>query len=150
MNIDFMKEIIMTTDEYWVVARKTIYRENFDTKRGEDQILFIAIPKGIRRGLQYEEITLKDVETFYNSFLDRNIFLYPDYPPFQDYIPFRDVHTGFPIKNNAKEFLIKALELKSDNLNDYKALIENNEKEFENEKRWIFLRGCIPNMGARW
>ena len=31
MNIDFIKEILMSTAEYWVVAKKTEYREYFKT-----------------------------------------------------------------------------------------------------------------------
>ena len=124
MNIDFIKEILMSTAEYWIVAKKTEYREYFETKRGEDQIVFIAIPKDIKRGLKYEEITLQEVEKLHNAYIEQNIFINTDYPPFQQYITFRDVYKGYPVEHKIKEFMLKALELKSGELYKYKELIE--------------------------
>ena len=124
MNIDFIKEILMSTAEYWIVAKKTEYREDFEMKRGKDQIIFIAIPKDIKRGLKYEEITLQEVEKLHNAYIEQNIFLNTDYPPFQQYITFRDMYKGYPVEYKIKEFMLKALDLKSSELYDYKALIE--------------------------
>ena len=114
----------MSTAEYWIVAKETEYREDFETKRGKDQIVFIAIPKDIKRGLKYEEITLQEVEKLYNAYIEQNIFVNTDYPPFQQYITFRDMYKGYPIEYKIKEFMLKALDLKSDELYKYKALIE--------------------------
>ena len=124
MNIEFIKEILMSTAEYWIVAKKTEYREYFETKRGKDQIVFIAIPKEIKRGLKYEEITLQEVEKLHNAYIEHNIFINTDYPPFQQYITFRDMYKGYPIEYKIKDFMLKALELKSNELYEYKALIE--------------------------
>lgn len=124
MNIDFIKEILMSTAEYWIVARKTEYIEDFETKRGKDQIVFIAIPKDIKRGLNYEEITLQEVEKLHNAHIEQNIFINTDYPPFQQYVIFRDMYKGYPIEYKIKEFMLKALDLKSNELYEYKALIE--------------------------
>ena len=124
MNIDFIKEILMSTAEYWIVAKKTEYREAFEIKRGEDQIVFIAIPKDIKRGLKYEEITLQEVEKLHNAYIEQNIFINTDYPPFQQYITFRDIYKGYPVEYKIKEFMLKALDLKSNELYEYKALIE--------------------------
>ena len=124
MNIDFIKEILMSTAEYWIVARKTEYREYFETKRGKDQIVFIAIPKDIKRGLKYEEITLQEVEKLHNAYIEQNIFLNTDYPPFQQFITFRDMYKGYSVEYKIKEFVSKALDLKSDELYEYKVLIE--------------------------
>ena len=124
MNIDFIKEILMSTAEYWIVAKETEYREYFETKRGKDQIVFIAIPKDIKRGLKYEEITLQEVEKLHNAYIEQNIFVNTDFAPFQQYITFRDMYKGYPIEYKVKEFLLKALDLKSDELYKYKALIE--------------------------
>ena len=124
MNIDFIKEILMSTAEYWIVARKTEYREYFETKRGKDQIVFIAIPKDIKRGLKYEEITLQEVEKLHNAYIEQNILINTDYPPFQQGITFRDMYKGYPIEYKIKEFMLKALDLKSNELYEYKALIE--------------------------
>ena len=114
----------MSTAEYWIVAKETEYRDCFETKRGKDQIVFIAIPKDIKRGLKYEEITLQEVEKLHNAYIEQNIFINTDYPPFQQYITFRDMYKGYPIEYKVKEFLLKALDLKSDELYKYKALIE--------------------------
>ena len=124
MNIDFIKEILMSTAEYWIVAKKTEYRKDFEMKRGKDQIVFIAIPKDIKRGLKYEEITLQEVEKLHNAYIEQNIFLNTDYPPFQQYITFRDMYKGYPVEYKIKEFVSKALDLKSDELYEYKVLIE--------------------------
>ena len=114
----------MSTAEYWIVAKETEYREDFETKRGKDQIVFIAIPKDIKRGLKYEEITLQEVEKLHNAYIEQNIFLNTDYPPFQQYITFRDMYKGYPVEYKIKEFVSKALDLKSDELYEYKVLIE--------------------------
>lgn len=124
MNIEFIKEILMSTAEYWIVAKRTEYREYFETKRGKDQIVFIAIPKEIKRGLKYEEITLQEVEKLHRAYIEQNIFINTDYPPFQQYITFRDMYKGYPIEYKIKDFMLKALELKSNELYEYKALIE--------------------------
>ena len=124
MNIDFIKEILMSTAEYWIVAKETEYREYFETKRGKDQIVFIAIPKDIKRGLKYEEITLQEVEKLHNAYIEKNIFINSHCSPFQQYITFRDMYKGYPIEYKIKEFMLKALDLKSDELYEYKELIE--------------------------
>jgi len=124
MNIDFIKEILMSTAEYWIVARKTEYREYFETKRGKDEIIFIAIPNDVRRGLRYEEITLQDVEKLHSAYVEKNIFINTDFPPFLQYTTFSDMYKGYPVEYKIKEFLLKALDLKSNDLYDYKALIE--------------------------
>jgi hypothetical protein len=125
MNIDFIKEILTSTAEYWIVARKTEYRDYMKMKRGEDHIIFIAIPKDIKRGLKYEEITLQEVEKLHRAYMEQNIFINTDYPPFQQYITFKDVYRGFPIEHNIKEFMLKALALKSNELYKYKELLES-------------------------
>ena len=114
----------MSTAEYWIVAKKTEHREYFETKRGKDQIVFIAIPKDIKRGLKCEEITLQEVEKLHNAYIEQNIFINTDDPPVQQYITFRDMYKGYPIEHKIKEFMLKALDLKSDELYEYKELIE--------------------------
>ena len=113
----------MSTAEYWIVARKTEANEYGRLVRKEDQIIFIAIPKDIKRGLKYEEITLQEVEKLHRSYVDQNIFINCDYPPFQNYISFHDIYKGYPIEHKIKEFMLKALELKSNELYKYKDLI---------------------------
>jgi len=134
-NLDFLKKIIMSTDEYWIVARGEYSRQYGNTVKGKDSILFIAIPKGIRRGLKYEDIMLKDIEIAKSSIVSQNIFINRDYPPFQDMISMYDIYDGYPVEKNSKEFLQCALALKSDFLWDYKKLIEELEptEEVSNE-----------------
>ena len=124
MKIDFIKEILMSTDEYWIVAKETSIRQYFETKRGDDQIIFIAIPSDIKRGLKYEDITLKEIEKLHNSYVNQNIFINLDYPPFQNYTSFSGIYKGYPVNYKIKDFIVKAFELKSNELYNYKDLIE--------------------------
>jgi hypothetical protein len=124
MKIDFIKEILMSTDEYWIVAKETSTTQFFETKRGDDQIIFIAIPSDIKRGLKYEDITLKEIEKLHNSYVNQNIFINLDYPPFQTYISFSGIYKGYPVNYKIKEFLINCFALKSNQLYDYKDLIQ--------------------------
>lgn len=123
-NLNFIKEILMTDHEYWIVAKKDEINRIGRHERLPDQIIFISIPRDIKRGLKYEEITLQEVEKLYGTHIDQNIFITDDYPPFQLYISFRDIYRGYPVEKNIKEFLIKALALKSTDLYKYKELMD--------------------------
>lgn len=125
MEIEFIKKILMSTSEYWIVAKKITVSNMGRSERIEDDIIFIAIPQGIKRGLKYEEITLQEMEKFQRVYIEQNIYINRDYAPFQTGQGFYNIYDGFPIKENQKEFLIKALELKSNELRDYKSLIVN-------------------------
>lgn len=123
-NLDLLKQVLMSTAEYWIVAKMCESREYMKTKRDTDQILFILIPQGIRRGLKYEEITLADLEQLNSSDVDQNIFINANYSPFQQGISFRGLYFGFPIKHDIKQFLLSAIELNSDSIFEYKQLIK--------------------------
>lgn len=122
-NLDFLKEILMSKHEYWVVAKKNESRTLARTITGEDYIILTCIPYSIRRGLTYEEITLKDLEDLQRVEM-QNIYLNTDYPPFQTGQSFYEVYKGFPITSDVQKFLIKSLSLESNRLWDYKELIE--------------------------
>lgn len=124
MNIDFIKKVLMSTAEYWIVAKARRYSEGLTIKRDTDDIMLIAIPKDIKRGLRYEEITLQEVEKLSCSYVEQNISINSDYSPFQNFIQFNGIYSGYPVEYNVKEFMIKALQLKSNDIHDYKDLIE--------------------------
>ena len=123
-NVDFLKEVLMTDAEYWVVAQETTARKYWESVRGKDHIMFIAIPKGIKRGLKYEEVTLQELEKLRNSYCEQNIYINTDYPPFQQYVSFYNFYAGFPVTHKIKQFLLDALALGSDKIWEYKGLIQ--------------------------
>jgi hypothetical protein len=124
-NINFLKEILMSDCEYWIVAKKNIYRNKLKWEEGEDDIIFISIPHTIKRPKKYEEITLKDIDELNIVEID-NIYLTSNYSPFQVNFTLYNVYDGFPIENYNSDILIKILEileLESRNLFDYKKVI---------------------------
>lgn len=124
-NIDFLKKILMSDSQYWIVARKVMKREYLKYVRDKDEIIFIAIPDDIKTGLKYEDIKLQDLEKLYSSYC-HNIFINEYFPPFQRYISFNNIYDGYSLEDvDQQKFLIKALELKSNNLYDYKKIIKS-------------------------
>ena len=119
-NINFLKQILMSRSEYWVVAKKCEATNRGEYVRLTDDILFISIPQNIRRGLKYEDVTLKDLDTLVNSSCDQNIYLTGKYPPFQLNQTFYHFYKGYPIKRDIKQFIIAALSSKSTDILDYK------------------------------
>ena len=127
-NIDFLVQILASDYSYWVVARKNICNYYGRDKRGDDEILIISIPQGINRYSSKEQIMFTDLEKLYRAELD-NIFITGNYPPFQWYVTMRDIYFGYPIKSNVKQFMVDALNLKSNNIFEYKELLEKYENE---------------------
>jgi hypothetical protein len=123
MDIEIIKQVLMSEDEYWVFAIKTTSNNYGRFERGEDQVIFAALPPDVERGLKYEDITLKHIEMFDRLRLDLNIFLGQPYAPFQRGITFHDVYKGFPVKNS-RVFIIAALQMESKDYYEYKKLAE--------------------------
>ena len=123
-NVDFLKEVLMSDAEYWVVAQEVTAQEYGRSVRCKDHIMFIAIPKGIKRGLKYEEVTLQELEKLRSSYCEQNIYINTDYPPFQQYVSFYDIYRGFPITHKIRQFMLDALALGSDEIWKYKELIQ--------------------------
>lgn len=123
-NVDFLKEVLMSDAEYWIVAKEVTGSEYGRTKRYKDHIMFISIPKEIKRGLKYEEITLQELEKLNRSYCEQNIYINTDYPPFQLYGTFSDIYRGFPITHKIRDFMLQALALGSDEIWEYKKLIQ--------------------------
>jgi hypothetical protein len=118
-NIDFLKDIITTEHEYWVIAKRNTAQEYGRSVRIKDSIYLIDIPYDLKRGVPEDEILLKDLETIRSSCFDQNISISEPYAPFQRCMCFYDVYKGFPILGDVKKFLIKALELGSDEIYNY-------------------------------
>jgi hypothetical protein len=124
-NVNFLKEVLMSDAEYWIVEKRVEVINSGRTDRVDVDIIFIAIPRNIERNLKYEEITLQELEKLENSLCEQNIFMTNDFTPFQIGVRFYNLYSGYPITKNINKFLIDALNLKSENIWDYKKLIEN-------------------------
>lgn len=124
-NIDFLVEVLQSKYEYWVVAKKNEYRQFMEFKRGKDNIILTAIPLDIPREKKRDKILLSELENLNNINMP-NIFLNDDCPPFQLGITLRNIYMGFPIKSNVKKIMIKLLKLDSNDIYDYKKIIEEN------------------------
>jgi len=130
MHIDFYKKILMSTYCYWIVAQQCEAMVYCKLKRIEDDIIFIAIPENIKRGLEYKDIKLKDIEEIETTNIITNIYLTNNYAPFQHGISFKNIYDGFYIdgkSNNIKDILIKALKIKSNEIYKYKELLKKKE-----------------------
>lgn len=126
-NIRFLKEVLMSEEEYWIVARKNYASQYGEMKQTSDDVLIITIPYEIRRGLAPENILLSDAEKLQSIELP-NIFVSNEYPPFQRGITMYNIYNGYPIKDNIKEFMMKALALGSKDLYDYAELLKSQQE----------------------
>ena len=124
-NIDFLTKILMSKDEYWIVAKANsgCHGETFN-----DSILLIVIPYNVKRGLLRDDIKLIDLENLQNTKIEGNIFLNETYPPFQSGQTFYNIYDGFSIKRYSHDILINAVKLGSSDIWDYKKLIKESEK----------------------
>ncbi len=123
-NINFLSKILSTKHEYWIVAKKNEYNTISRKSRDKDSIIFISVPINIKIGVEYNDIKLVDLEKLQKANIDCNIFLNDNYPPFQMNQNLYNIFDGHPIESKQKLCLMKALELDSDNLWDYKKLID--------------------------
>jgi hypothetical protein len=130
MKIDILKKVLMSESEYWVFHK---YETYWNSTPATSSVFFAVIPLSIHHGKKYEEITLKDLEQLERVNLDGNVFLYPDYPPFQQGQTFYSVVNAFPVEKNVKEFFTRALALKSKEYYDYEDLYKQILKEMEPE-----------------
>jgi hypothetical protein len=127
----------MSDVEYWIVAKMDYINRYGSTERCDDQIIFISIPQGIRRGLKREEIFLTDLEKLGGSYIDCNIYLNQDYPPFQRGQTLSDVYIGFPVefvREKTKQFMIDILTINSRSIYDYYELIKKLNSEQKDER----------------
>ena len=122
-NIDFLQKILMSEAEYWIVAKADEYYHGKGA-RNPDDIIFIAIPRGTRRGLKYEDILLQDIEKLKSAPIDTNVFLNSDYAPFQIGQTLYSVYQGFPIETSIRRVFEQVLSVKYDSLYKYQELYD--------------------------
>lgn len=124
MNNDLISKILQDNATYWVISRRLEYNNSVDRS-----IFFIGLGVDVDLGMSYEEILLKDIDKLIKRNID-NIPLYPFYPPFQYGLSIlNDATDGFPVKDiDTREFLVKALQVGTDSLYDYKAIFESMSK----------------------
>jgi hypothetical protein len=122
MNITILEKILTSEQEYWIL-RKNNDSNGISPQSFKPSVIMCVIPQEIKQGLKREEIKLTDLEKL-QSICFVNIFLNEEYPPFQSGQNFYNITEAYPIPSNQKEFLIKALNLKSDDIWDYKCLID--------------------------
>jgi len=120
-NNSFLSRILQGTATYWVVLR----REGYAHQQKQESIWFFAVPDNVCLGSNYESILLKDIENLRDKHILQNIPLSDPYPPFQYGISLHDAIDGFPIESGSiKEFIAKALVVGTNNLEDYRKLID--------------------------
>lgn len=122
MNVDMLKQILMSDTDYWLFARRCTNSDG--RQRGPDEIFMASIPQKFGKNQKYQDITLMEIEDLNRIRLDCNVFINIDYPPFQIGVSFYEVWKGFPIYRHGKEFLKAALELNSNDIFDYKVLCD--------------------------
>lgn len=123
-NVDFLKRVILSVSEYWIVSKKN----EFNGRRDKDSIIFISIPQGTPRKSEEGQILLSSVENLRRSEV-ANIHLNDSFSPFQMYCTLHDVYDGYPVVGDPKKALTDALALQSDNLWDYKAIADPSLKK---------------------
>lgn len=123
-NLHFLKQVLCSQSCYWIAARRETINMYGTPERQPDSIWIICIPPNIQLGFKEEEILLKDVEQLSITYV-QNIAISDNYPPFQNGITMHDFYFGYPITENHKEVVIKALLLGADKkIWDYKELVE--------------------------
>tara|TARA_R110000868_G_scaffold163029_1_gene395150 strand:- start:104 stop:508 length:405 start_codon:yes stop_codon:yes gene_type:complete len=132
METSILSEILTSTAEYWLVAKETYFQSGCQEKRGEDDIIFIAIPRNIPRGVKREDIKLSDLELLDTAPLDLNIYLNSDYPPFQYGLTMRGIYKISPVegKFSRHEFLKRAFDLDSDDFYKYEVLLSELKQPY--------------------
>ncbi len=123
MNVDILEKILTDKHQYWLIKKKN-KNVGINTQKFKSSIIMIVIPQKIKQELKRNEIKLTDLERLERIYLDGNIFLNEDYAPFQIGQNLTNVVQVYPINCNQKEFLKQALILESDNIWDYKKIID--------------------------
>jgi len=126
-NLPFLKEVLTTATPYWVAARKEyVVTHDSGVHETENSIWFIMIPDLIQIGKWADDLLVKDVEELYYQKVD-NICLSERFSPFQSEINMSGFYQGFSITVPIKDFLKRAIQLESNNLEDYKKLLSTGE-----------------------
>lgn len=112
MYVNFLKSVLMSEDQYWIVAQINEYHNVVDRgKRDKDSIILTCIPYGLTRGVKEDEILFSQMEKLRRSEL-LSIHINQAFAPFQQGITFYNIYDGYPIQGNVHQFLKQALVLK--------------------------------------
>jgi len=125
MNVTMLSQILMSKEGFWIGQKENYFNHS------DRSIIMFVIPSAIRRGMNEDEIRIKDLRNLEYTVLDGNVFLCEDFPPFQQQQKLLDIEIVTPVTCNKQEFLKQALNLDSNNFAVYEKLIEeinNNEK----------------------
>lgn len=118
METNFLKQILQSNSEYWVVAKKDSRRNGGVDESLPDDIIFISIPQHLINK-KYEDIKLSDLEEL-DSLRDiSGIHLSKSYTPFQYGISMYRCYKGFPVEKKIREFIEKVISLRNNNLYYY-------------------------------
>jgi len=103
---DLLIKMLTSTHEYWVVEKRDI------------GIFLVGIPLGIKQGIAYEDLLIKDIVTFGNM-ESSNICINKPYPPFQYGQMYNEFSMGFALKCHPMAFLKEALSYMKEDQNMY-------------------------------
>jgi len=123
MNVDILEKILTNKHQYWLIKKEN-KSVGINTQNFKPSIIMVIIPQKIKQELKRNEIKLIDLERLERIYLDGNVFLNKDYAPFQIGQSLTDVVEVYPINCNQKEFLKQALILESDDMLEYKKIID--------------------------
>jgi hypothetical protein len=125
MEKDVLKTILESDAEYFIVQNIWQWSDwrghNRDVK-----IMLISFPDSlnkIRAEKTYDDITVKEMELFERTYIDKNIFLFPKYSPFQHGQDLRNAVSIFPLSGDwdISDFLA----INSDHLYEYQKIHTN-------------------------
>jgi hypothetical protein len=124
-NISFLKEILTSSSQYWVAAKKEKIYSFGEYKTVGDSVWIICIPHNISLFQNENEILLKDIEALASCEV-HNIALSEPFAPFQHGVTLLNFYKGFPLEKvvDIKKFMIQALECRSDDIYAYEKIIE--------------------------
>lgn len=134
-NISFLKKLLTSNARYWIVARHEYINQYGERTRQPDSIWFIMIPDKFEVSMIPDEILVKDLEELYYSHID-NISISDNFTPFQRHLSLSDFYTGYPIHDNHKDILTRALLMAGDtNIHAYENLIKISTQPIETEQQ---------------
>jgi hypothetical protein len=132
MSLELAKMVIGSTHEYWLVWRKNEHRdgERWVTSKATTWVISIPYSAGWRRGVNYDEMLVSEIDNLLKSEIYTNIPISEDYPPFQLAIYFSSFIGGIPITGSGKEAVKMLLNMKKSEFHEYKVAL----REFQEDK----------------
>ena len=89
MNQNVLKTILENKCAYYIVETYNSYVKSFSSEKIVTRYLaLICLPDNIQEIIDnrtYETITYAETELLKKTYIDKNIFIYPKYPPFQKF-----------------------------------------------------------------